>query len=567
MKLLLACLFVFYSWVTLAQKNLYDQAINEFHKGNSLSSLELARKIDGSFIHRLSKNQQITCYLEIAKIFEANRNFPEAITNLLLAKKIKITDAISNQLHGACDIELGLIFSEIGAKNIAIEFIKKGLRTTSSPQGQFYHTNTLGALYFQINETDSALVYFRKQLGVSKNLFANAYSSANNNIGLALLQIKNHKDALRHFIIAEKECDSTNDHEFYFSIQGNLGTCYSELNNTTKTISHLENYTKYKGNQFLVSGRKEYILVQQYLKIGKIDAAIIIKNRLTPFFSKMNTIAKIDYLKIQYAILFYEKQYQRANLAFDSIEVYRKLYEIQNITYVNYANDIVANFMILESKSKLKNLEKEKTLSQTALILAKKESYFALFIVSSVALFIITFSVLSFHIDKNKKKKLALEKEILLFEDEKHKLKIIKQENNLTNFAIEFNRKKVQNKETIAGLNSLMHFEDAELRVEIKRLILHLKNQASLDKNSEELNTESELLLLNFKDNLLDKHENLSKAEIELCCMLKLSLSNKEIATFKNYSDNSIKTLKTRLKKKLNLKSNEILSHYLDSLV
>ncbi|MEM7299375.1 MAG: hypothetical protein AAF391_14050, partial [Bacteroidota bacterium] len=83
-----------------------------------------------------------------------------------------------------------------------------------------------------------------------------------------------------------------------------------------------------------------------------------------------------------------------------------------------------------------------------------------------------------------------------------------------------------------------------------------INKQALINQNLDEINTE-------FYARLLDQFPDLTKVERELCGFLKLSLSNKEIATLKNSTENSVNVSKARLRKKLGLTTNKELSKFL----
>ncbi|MFY0602112.1 MAG: hypothetical protein JXR03_20725 [Cyclobacteriaceae bacterium] len=83
-----------------------------------------------------------------------------------------------------------------------------------------------------------------------------------------------------------------------------------------------------------------------------------------------------------------------------------------------------------------------------------------------------------------------------------------------------------------------------------------ISRQTLIHQNIAEINAE-------FYDRLLSEFPDLTKAERELCAYLKLSLSNKEIASLKNSTENSVNVSKARLRKKLSLDSNKALSAFL----
>lgn len=66
-----------------------------------------------------------------------------------------------------------------------------------------------------------------------------------------------------------------------------------------------------------------------------------------------------------------------------------------------------------------------------------------------------------------------------------------------------------------------------------------------------------------FLTNILHRHAALTPAEIKLCALLRLNLDTKEIATILNISFNSIRIARGRLRKKLNLTTDENLVAYL----
>ncbi len=69
-----------------------------------------------------------------------------------------------------------------------------------------------------------------------------------------------------------------------------------------------------------------------------------------------------------------------------------------------------------------------------------------------------------------------------------------------------------------------------------------------------------------FFNNLKESHPNLSPNDMKLCAYLRLNLSSKEIAPLFNISARSVEIKRYRLRKKMNLSSNENLTNYILSL-
>lgn len=83
------------------------------------------------------------------------------------------------------------------------------------------------------------------------------------------------------------------------------------------------------------------------------------------------------------------------------------------------------------------------------------------------------------------------------------------------------------------------------------------EKQIHYQQNIDEINTD-------FTNKLKELHPNLTKGEIEICGLLKLKYSNKDIASFRSTSEGAIKVAKSRIKKKLD--TQEKLDEYIERL-
>ena len=79
------------------------------------------------------------------------------------------------------------------------------------------------------------------------------------------------------------------------------------------------------------------------------------------------------------------------------------------------------------------------------------------------------------------------------------------------------------------------------------------------------VNSNIDLLNSAFVERLKSQYPTLTKKDLELCLLLRLNLSSKEIASVKSVSPDSVKVMRSRLRKKLNLGSKDNLSEVLAS--
>jgi len=95
--------------------------------------------------------------------------------------------------------------------------------------------------------------------------------------------------------------------------------------------------------------------------------------------------------------------------------------------------------------------------------------------------------------------------------------------------------------------------EDQQIKLSLKLLVSDLKQQLGMNERLNTLESESEKVNAEFHQRLVEKYPGLTKTERELCTLIKLNLSNKEIAALLKSSTNATNVARSRLRKKLNL--------------
>ena len=522
----------------------------------------------------LTKGDKIGLYTDLGKINIHTKKYSQALIYLLKAKNLNKEDSSQYSHYYAA---FGILFKELQTTSIAIEYYKKAYYSDITDLRKYFQASTIGALYLNINQLDSAILYFKHQLKAAVNLSDYiAIASSYNNIGIAYSRNKDQKKALSYFYKALQIMDENKSKKsenfagekvsFLNNVQSNIGQSFVLLNQYQKALNYIEPIYSFNGNYLKNRLFLERDLVQCYLKLNRIIEAKKIVSTLKPFYNKFSKLASLDFLNIELKISIYEKNYLKSSKLIVQIDKIQKLIDLDNTISNDVMNGIVSQLLISESKTKLNNEKRQKNHLAKMVQMEKKENIFITFLLIAICLIFIIIAYLYAQFSKNKRKQNQLEKDLFQLEDEKQKFKIKAQENYLTEFAIENNFKKEYSKELLKNLNHLMAVEEDVIKKEIKNLIFELKNKDLSDKNVEELNNESELLLFNFKTILTQLHPNLNKSDIELCSLLKLNLSNKEIAAHKNVTDDSIKIFKNRLKKKLNLNHDQNLNSYISNV-
>ena len=159
-----------------------------------------------------------------------------------------------------------------------------------------------------------------------------------------------------------------------------------------------------------------------------------------------------------------------------------------------------------------------------------------------------------------------VEKQKTKLEEEKRKkleLELAYKKQDLTDFGIEISKNRaflLQVQKTLSEAKE--QSTSAELQKVnslIQSYISNNQSSAILQENVKQVNYE-------FIQILKTQYPELSKSEVQLCLLLRLQLSSKEIAAIKNISVDSMKVLRNRLRKKLHLDSGQNLIDFMQGL-
>lgn len=138
---------------------------------------------------------------------------------------------------------------------------------------------------------------------------------------------------------------------------------------------------------------------------------------------------------------------------------------------------------------------------------------------------------------------------------------------SLQDFAADFSRKKEFGEELHKMLVDLRHISDQDtLNRKVSEAVHYMKSHLSIDDSFAEFQESINALNAQFSEKLSARCPDLSSSEIKICALLKLELSSKEIATIRNISVDSVKTMRHRIRKKLALDTEDKLHIFLRDL-
>ncbi|WP_075343816.1 tetratricopeptide repeat protein [Tenacibaculum agarivorans] len=260
--------------------------------------------------------------------------------------------------------------------------------------------------------------------------------------------------------------------------------------------------------------------------------------------------AEKEIAKVYGATGQYKKAFEHLNTYLQLEEANNKL--IKDNTFLYYQSKFETERKdqeIFKKKTEIELLEKDKQI----------EKYKRRVIVA-VLLIVLLIAFMIFYVfwKKAKRKRRALTKEIVDLNTEVTTKK--EEVNELLTETITHLRSKEKLAENLAKLS---HEEEG---VTLTSIIADLKADKLEDSKILVLKKNIETLNYEFLKTLKAKHPKLTKTDIEICSFIKIGLSRAEVANMRKTSLYAIKSTRYRLKKKLNLNTEDSLDQYIRSL-
>ena len=122
---------------------------------------------------------------------------------------------------------------------------------------------------------------------------------------------------------------------------------------------------------------------------------------------------------------------------------------------------------------------------------------------------------------------------------------------------------RLQNKIRENIIHSLNALQQPISKRDIKAIVLDLKSQNESQSRIQIQEENISKISTDFYERLLEQHPGLTKKDLELCSLIRLGLSSKEIASIRNTRENTVNVSKTRLRHKMDIDSGERLMNYL----
>lgn len=531
-------------------------------QNDSISELEI-RKVLAT---ELSDSLRVTYLLQLSDIIaEENIIEPRKINLQALALLNKMPQTNFNLKNKALVYDkLGVIERKSSNSSQALAYYFKALDIKEKIHdsiniGRSYHN--IGMIFRFQKEYDKAKQYLNKAIALRKKLNdSTKLATSVNMYGVILARQKQKDSALYYYNLAKSLYTEKLD---IASVNDNLAVMFTRVNEFEKAKAiYEENITFFREHN-----------ANYKLSRGLINLARIYNNTNQPniafnLIKEAEQIAKRngykDHLKgvylLQYKIYRDKGRYKDA---LDNYRLYRKYKD--SIHNIDRAKEIAiqeVNYKHQKEKlaDSLQFANEKKELHLIASAAKSRNQFYFTMLLLAVAI-IVSISLLMKRqksINKERLEKKQLEKELL---DERVKNTLFQTQKVMADKAmrLEFQEEFLSRIKKVSKVSTTKS-------PELNTLVSELQSQIQTEKKNEILEKNYTDIDVAFEKNLLKYYPNLTKSEREVCALMRLNLSLKEIMAIKNVSMPSIKSSRYRIRKKLGLEQGQELEQFIQNL-
>ena len=460
-------------------------------------------------------------YSKIGVIYYRRGNYSDAISLYLKAKQIY--DAIDD-IPNICELlhNIGVVYRFQGENEKAIRNFKEVIELNKQIKDTFRIAaayNMMGVSYRRLKKLDSALICY----DTAKTFFR---------------RINRKNDVIR--------------------VDNNLSTLYAIQGRFDKSIPIKLRNVEYqkKAGEMMSLSILYYNLSRDYSRTGNNEKAL-------KYADSSLTVAKKLGYKIRISRGFLRKsnvyksmgRYQDAYQSYVNYKVYAD--SLYNVASIKRIQELELKYEFDKQKNELERLSKEQE-SQVKL-------YIFLFVLALVVGGVVGFLIYRNYtarvrIVKEKLEKEKLKEELLLekVKVSESELKSLVADNSMRlQFITELS-------EQIKGDKKATDSKD--IHQYTQALVLKLQQQITTENKLSAIQDRIEEVNRGFDKKIIETYPSLTKTEREVCALLRVNLSIKEIASIRNATTDCVKASRYRIRKKLQVPSGLELEHFIQSL-
>ena len=460
-------------------------------------------------------------------------------------------------------------------------------KKNADPKESYNVFGNIASIYVKRNQMDSALIIYKRALD-----WANAHgnkisiSAANNNLGYFFERQGSLDSAQYYCTLAHAILGPDDDYDLRLSIEDNLASQAAKQGNYEKAREIYHNILDSKALTELARVRNSLTrFCKTQLRLGKVNLQLNKLEEAKANFQLARDSINTPRFKVAYGLknemlenwIGYYKaigDYQRAfdlhiklTAREDSASTKREL-TLQNML------SSMAEFQVkqLKHESAILNEVQEQKVSN----LEQKAQDRLLILFLTISLVLVGFGIgvaLFIRRTRNQKRKAEianLRNELLqakLREEELEKQQALaavsSKKKDISQLALSISRQRRWTEQLVEIGKTINAHPSEETGQQLKALLKEMDDDLVLDEKQQLLNEKVEDASNEFNDAIRKKYPQLVATEIELCALIRLKLTNKEISRIRNISLESARKARYRLKKKLGIGENQDLQQVL----
>jgi tetratricopeptide (TPR) repeat protein len=507
--------------------------------------------------------KKVQLYFELSD-HQLTRNFNESLDYLEQAEEFLKTENLKNSEKSYAELyeRLGVINRRKGDYIDAISYYLKArklyeeLNDTLSI-GSIVHN--IGIVYRFQGENERAIQNFKQAVHlhtIVKDTFGIA--AAYNMMGVSYCKLNKLDSALVCYERASELFKLTKDDENVRRVSNNFSTLYAVQRQYDKSIPiKLDNLEHYKKNDNKMS------ISVAYFNLSKDYSGLQDYEKALKYADSSLAISLQEGYKERIS-----RTYRRRSSVYRYMSNYKAAYE-DYVNYKKYADSVhdindIKKIQELELKFEFEK-EKEELQIRAEENEQKLLLYAIVFILVllgggyigylSYRNYTARVRIVKEKLEKEKLKKELLREKVKVSESE---LKSLVADNSMRlKFIQELSEQiKGDRKET----------DSKDIQSYTQSLLLRLQQQIATESKLSSIQDRIEEVNRGFDQKIIELYPNLTKTEREVCALLRLNLSIKEIAAIRNATPDSVKASRYRIRKKLQVPSGVELEKFIQSL-
>lgn len=474
------------------------------------------------------------------------------------------------------------------------EIAERALRLANSieyPKGIYYATGSLGRIEMNLGQYEKAILTYQKALKFAEGVDSIEFQAhAKYCMGNIYQKLKQFNNALTYFDESLAIYEQLQNQRWIGILKNGVGIVYLQIKDNEKGVEYLmDALTIFEKNGMeRATGIPISNLAEQYYDNGQYEIAMQYYQKALAISKKFKEVKgqAISYANLGLGLrqlkqydesiastkrgLDIAKKYQYNKLIVDFskdlAETYKETgdYKLSVEYYAAYnelsdsllGNEVKQEVDALQKAYEKEKKEKEKAAQEQEIIALKQTKQISLFAnVGILAFLIFSGTFLWLFFSRNKAKRQLIEAELKNKELEKERLEkeLNFKTQDLTNFALDISRKNDFAQRLHDRLEVLMDSKPEEIKEKARKLYFLVANHLKINEDAKQFQMNIDTVNQDFYNKLNEQFPELTVNEKQLCGLIRLNLSTKDIASIKNISPKSVEMGRYRLRKKLKL--------------